>query len=487
MTRARTRLSSAVVAGLALLVVMQMAVAPVAAASLETADPTGEQVPNPFYSGQVTKATHEVGDMGPLEYYNNSNELAQMPATVNDSADEPIEYTVTDVELDDFGAFPHSKENVTALEATGWTESGLTVRNAETADNVRALTFVTGGSMSSGSTASASYDNFSLETDENKRYLSIAADVNTLDSSARVEIRAMTADGDYKAVVIDSDENAADDNVLADGTGEGYVEQVRLGDLAVQGSGDGTFDNIESVNVVVTDGDADVSVNLLNLDRTAPYVFGERVVQTGDDDETTETEEIVDVNTPGPIGITGEGTIGSDLQSAVIHNYVVDFHARAQDLSAEDRKANVTNAEGYDYSNLVTVHYRMSLPTAYELSYAQVTLEGATPVPELRFASASIATGVGDTEFTEISDNSYQSVTDAYGSKDKQVTIDDTINPASTQVYRASILTDNPGQFTGEVGGGGGGLLGFGGGDGFIQGIIAAILGLFGINRMRGG
>jgi hypothetical protein len=107
-------------------------------------------------------------------------------------------------------------------------------------------------------------------------------------------------------------------------------------------------------------------------------------------------------------------------------------------------------------------------------------------VPELRFASASIATGVGDTEFTEISDNSYQSVTDAYGSKDKQVTIDDTINPASTQVYRASILTDNPGQFTGEVGGGGGGLLGFGGGDGFIQGIIAAILGLFGINRMRG-
>jgi hypothetical protein len=162
MTHARTRLSAAVVAGLALLVVMQMAVAPVAAASLETADPTGEQVPNPFYSGQVTKATHEVGDMGPLEYYNNSNELAQIPATVNDSADEPIEYTVTDVELDDFGAFPHSKENVTALEATGWTESGLTVRNAETADNVRALTFVTGGSMSSGSTASASYDNFSL-------------------------------------------------------------------------------------------------------------------------------------------------------------------------------------------------------------------------------------------------------------------------------------------------------------------------------------
>jgi len=141
-----------------------------------------------------------------------------------------------------------------------------------TAPGVDALNYA--GSASSDS---ATYSNFTVEDGE-KGYLTIAADINS--ASGTPTLQLTDGDGDYVEVTLyDATGDASNDTLLANSTGEGMVLQEQVGDLTVQGGGDGTFDSTEEITV---SGDIDADVSVLDAERTRDLAFGERLVETDD-------------------------------------------------------------------------------------------------------------------------------------------------------------------------------------------------------------
>jgi hypothetical protein len=204
------------------------------------------KAPNPTFNADVTVDEWSGADFDEaLQYYDDSGDAAQLPASVNASNDNPITLTATDIAFEQNDEFPRKSEEdgentASALDADEWTTSGATVSSTTTAPGVDALNYA--GSASSDS---ATYSNFTVEDGE-KGYLTIAADINS--ASGTPTLQLTDGDGDYVEVTLyDATGDASNDTLLANSTGEGMVLQEQVGDLTVQGGGDGTFDS--------TDGD----------------------------------------------------------------------------------------------------------------------------------------------------------------------------------------------------------------------------------------
>lgn len=476
--------------------------APVLAAPDFNADASAAQ--NPFIDADVTVENFDRGSMSVGEYEDDSGEIATLPATVNKSEDvddigsgyvNPYHFVATDVDFSDRAGFPNAESNVSAVHnESRWTvdESGtagtMTVADSSTAPGVEALEVST-SSQTSGDTATATFSDVSITSDAQKRYLQAMVDVNSLDSGAVVEVWAMDADGDYVELSINSSATASDDDIIATGTGEGYVAQEQVGALTVQGSGDGTMAEIQKIKIAVKDGDASVRFSGLNADKTSEWAFGDRRVNTDDEDDF-ETETIYDVSQPGQIMVHDLGTMGSEFDSAEIKGLEMPMHFRASDLSASSSEVNVTFAEASSYpsfENRMEAYYRLELPSAYDLSYANAALKQDVSVPNSRYQTVEIAEGASDTEFSDI--DGWTDVLSSVGSQGDTATLDNTIQPGQEIAYHSTVLvtddekrtlqqTGGAGQFSSE----GDGLLGM------ILSPLGALVGLGGalLARARG-
>ena len=466
----------------AVLVIGSMA-APAMAAS--TFNPDASAAQNPYISADVTVDTFDRSDMSPGEYEDNSGDIAELPAVLNQSDDvddlgsgyvNTFGFVATDIEFNDAAAFPHGDDDVSAVDnESEWavdessTAGSMTVSDAETAPGVEALEVST-SSQSDTDTAVATFDNFSVTSDTQKRYLQTFVDVETLDSGAEVEIRAVDADGDYVWGTINSSLTASDDGVVGNATGEGYVFQRQVGAMSVGGSGDGTMDEIQSIEVVVTDGDATIRMSALNAEKTGEYKLADKRVDTDDEDDF-ETETINEVYTPGAINTHDLSTMGATFEDATIHGLTFPADFTAAEVEQTDEYVNVTfgAAESYpSFDNLMDADYRLSLPDAYDLSYANAELQLEQTVPESRYDSLQIREGAGDTEFSEM--DSYTDVSGSLGTEGDTVTLDNTIQPGQKIVVAADVLVtgDERSQIE-QVGGAGQ----FGSSDG---GIVDSIL-----------
>lgn len=456
--------------------------------------------PNPWVEEDLTKEVHDFSTMDSvLEYEDDQGELTTLDATVNDSAANPYSYTATDANVSDFSAFPHSKDDVSALDAGEWSSgTGVSVSNIQTAPGVDALRVQTDGSMTSGDQVTATFSNFSVTADENKRYFQLALDVSTLESGATVEVRAVDENGDYKTAEINTSRSNGED-FIANSTGEGFVFQRQLGKMALDSSnGDGTFNNIESVEVVVQDADADISIAALNLEKMSKYQLGTEAYDGSDDNsEKDETRSIYEVKQGGPISITSLDTLGSAFSDARVHDVTIPVKFRAQDLAGEDIKAewNETDAyPGYDYE--ATFSYRLELPSAYDLSHSDAELKHETNWPGERYLKVQYKEAAGDTAFDEISN--WQDLTSQFDSQNKEITIDSTVSPDQSLVLQYQLkLTSEEKQTmqssgmgaVGPMGGGSGGL--FGWLFGTASGLVTTVAGLFagwkiGLPKLRG-
>ncbi|WP_435102977.1 hypothetical protein [Halarchaeum sp. P4] len=375
---------------------------------------------------EVTKDVHRVGDWSAIQYESDSGSLSSLNASVNESATNPVTLVATDINFSDAGAFPHGDSNASALDASEWTESGLTVSETSTASGVDAVGVATNGSMAAGNSASASYA-ASVDSDENKRYVQIFADVSTLDSGTHATVRVVDQDGDYKRLIIDSSNqtNAAD--VLANSTGEGFVSQRQLGKLTTQtaSGSDGTFDDIQSVEVHVQDGDLEASFSVVNVEKMSKYVLGEQKADTDDDGTMDETRTVYEPS--GAYGVTGFDTLGDAFSDAVVHNADIAMNFSTADLSKEsDAHVEFTTASGWpDFKWMVDVYYRLELPAQYDLSYSNAELTSEVKLPASRYQTVEVAEGIGDTEFSEVS--SWTDVTSKFDSRGETVTLDSTI------------------------------------------------------------
>jgi len=410
---------------------------------------------NPYIEADVTVENFDRETMSPGEYEDDSGEIAELPATVNKSDDvndigtgaaNPYHFVATDVNFADGGAFPHADDNVSAVDnESRWTTDvsnsagSMTVSDASTAPGVEALEVST-SSQTSSDTAVAAFSDVSITSDAQKRYLQAMLDVNALDSGTTVEVRAVDADGDYVATTINASASASDDDVIATGTGEGYVIQEQVGALTTQGTGDGTMAEIDSIEVAVMDGDATVRLSALNADKTSEWSLGDKRVDTDDDDDF-ETETIRDVSEPGQIMIHNMSTMGSAFGNAEISGLEMPMHFRASDLASDEQEVDVSfaDAESYpSFENRMEAYYRLELPSAYDLSYANAKLKQDVTVPNSRYQAVEVAEGASDTNFGEI--DGWTDVTGSVGSQGDTVAFDDTIQPGQEIAIHETVL-----------------------------------------------
>lgn len=451
---------------------------PVAAAPDFNED--AEAAQNPYITADVTVDGFDRGEMSVGEYEDDSGEIVSLPASVVKSEDvddigtgevNPYTFVASDINFSDAGAFPRDKDSVSALDASEWSTDtsssagSMSVSDSETAPGVDAVSIST-SSQSSGDTAVATFGNFSVTSDVEKRYLQAVMDVNTLDSGTTLELRATDSDGDYVVATLDSGATASDADVIGATTGEGFVFQEQVGGLSVQGSGDGAMGEIQSIDVHVVDGNADIDVSALNVQKTSEWGFGAERVDSDDDDEF-ETNTIRDVSEPGAISIHDVSTMSGEFDSAEIAGITMPMEFAASDLDNDSDLVDVTFDEATNYPSFEwrqEAYYRLQLPDAYDLSYANAALEQEVSVPENRYSVVEIAEGASGTDFEDI--DSWTDKSGSLSSEGTTVELDSTIQVGQEIVVHESVLVTEDEKSAvqavggvGQFGSSGGGIL----------------------------
>ncbi|MFW5905301.1 MAG: hypothetical protein ACOCUO_00460 [archaeon] len=412
-----------------------------AAPAMGAIDFGADDAPNPTYEYDLEKAEHDMqwgtSHSDALTYEDDDGEVAEIDGEVNTSEENPYSFVVTDLETDEFTEFPRSDDDVSVIDDANWSADGdASVGTTETADGVDALHVSTDG-LADGEEANVSFDlsehDAELTDDEEKRYLQVPIDVETLDGSA--EIQVIDEDGDKKVAELNSSLTASDDGVVADSTGDGWFFQERLGDMDTVDDGDGDFNNIEEVRIVAADGDVDLALPGLNLDKMSRYDLGTTSVEN--DDDEFEDETIYEVDEPGAIEVTDLGSLDEAFESATIHDLSMPVIQSADDLSGEDVEASFEEDEENNYPGYhgtAEIHVRNGLEDAYDLSYSNVELVDEQTLGSDRYMMVGYAEDVGDEAFDDLEEDDYDDLTDSYDDQGEEVSLDSTVQPGDDSV-----------------------------------------------------
>jgi hypothetical protein len=431
-----------------------------------------ENTPNPALTADsVTIGQYNMSAMdSPLEYYDDSGNVAELNATYNTSQDNPFTYRADQVNAAIYSEFPRESADASAIDHSEWTttsgaSSSVSVNDADgnTAQGVPAVEIA--ATVADTETATATYSNFStISTDANKRVLRFVGNVDTLATGAQVEVRAVDSDGDYKAATINSSATASNDGVIGTGTGQGYVFQQRLSELATVGTnGDGSFDDIAKIEVVTSDADATVTIVGLDAESKSAMTLGETVNADGDEVVVEERNAGGDMS----VDIIGLDTLGSSFDEATLNNFRVSDvrYPLSEVVAEEDYNVEFSDATDYAYDRKLELDARLDIPAAIDLTHSGLAFEMDQTFVSQRYAIVEMAEGVGTTEFENIS--SWEDKTDLFSSEGATVTLDDTVAVDKQYAVSATILLQQGEEDAmtssmagGPVGAGSGGLIG---------------------------
>ena len=451
--------------------------------------------PNPEIVADTTVDNYEVSWGDDPRYEDDSGSVTDLPATVNTSTDpaalgsgdvNAYTFTATDINFSAAGEFPRKSEannDASALDASEWTTSGGTVADTTTAPGVDALDFT---ASTSGDTAS--YGNFSVTSDAEKRYFQAVYDVT--DASGATQITATindATDGDSATVYLyDASANTATDSVGANTTGEGKVMQVQIGQLSASG-GDSTIDEIGSIDLSA-DGAGSVDLSALNAEKTGEWKFGTEYVNTDTSDDDLESNEITEAT--GPISVYSLETLGTTFDNAEIKGLTFTAHYSSSELADEDVSATFESDNAYpNWDSVLTADFRLSLPSAYDLSFSNAELQLEQDWAETRYAAVEVAEGVSDD--TDLGNaSSYSAYTSSFTSEGQTVSLDSSITTGDNYDVQVKLLLTGDEASAMQSAMGGAGLLG-GGGSGGIVGwlfglpgvVLAAVGGLYARSR----
>jgi len=471
-----------------------------------------DYVANPYIAADVTIGQHKSDYTSPLMYENDNGEDVELPAVIDETDPNDSDKTTQNlygiradrVDAGAYHAFPRDAKYdedgdgdedtaVKAVDATHWstdesnTSGSLSVSDGS--DEVSSVSLAA-SSIASGETATATFDltahNASITSDEDKRYLQLAFNVDALTSGAVVSVRAVDEDGDYKEATIDPSGDTSNTGVMANATGSGYVAQIQLADLSVQGSGDGTFNNIESLEVQFAEADATVELFGIDLERKSKWEYGEFVQNEHTDDEETTT-----IYEPGPGYQKLTDLSGSVLQNANIYDLEVPVKYTAGE-SDEGGSSSSTQAENYpSFDKKLKQIERLATETAIDLSHSNMALKIDQSLPTSRYHTLELATGTSDIDDPE--DMTWTDVSGSLSGAGTTSTLEDMIEAGKQYTLRVrTVLTQSEfndatssggGGFGGARTSGGGGLLS--GVQGMVLALVAAGAGYFGFVRQR--
>lgn len=435
--------------------------------------------PNPDVEFTTEKDAHDMSEFGSdaLAYYDNSGEVAYINGDTQ--GETPVSFYVTHIEHDEVIEIEDDEGEVvgTSLDASEWTsDADIDVTDTTTTGDVEAVSIDASG-VADGETVTATFDEFTIDSDELRKFAQVAADVEQLDDAATVDIVVEDAEGDTVTITSNADADADDEAVLANSEGDSQATQVQLGEL----DGADALDDLEAVHVEVSDADAALTLTMLDLEDHSPVVFGETAEDVSEEDEDEEEYEYSDVTQPNDaVDVTDLSTLDSAFDDAVLHNMQVDTVVGA-DNAVEER----FTADDYDsdpvFDYLTDIHYKFDLPTdQYDLTLHNVEIVDDPVADGDRYSFVGLAYGVDDTDFSDID---YTDQSTVYGDEDEQVTLDST--PDADSVFSISYeleLTEDEWEDmqsssavmgpTGESGDGFGNLP-------VIGGLIAAIAGFY--------
>ncbi|MFC7047282.1 hypothetical protein ACFQH6_19405 [Halobacteriaceae archaeon GCM10025711] len=450
------KLNTKILSSLAVLMAVLMVMAPTAAAQ-NTAMNWGSDnaIHTQLYEERLDVAAHDRAEMSSLtQYYDDSGDVTELPATLNESINNSAAVRADRIEDDDLGIFPRkdneANNTASATDASEWTTGGansskVSVSQADgsTASGVTAIQVATDGTMAAGDEAYGSYSNFSITTDAEKRLPYVIVNVNTLDSATGGTVEFVDADGDKKVAHINSSKTASDADVVANATGSGYLWQERLADLATDGSaGDGTFDGIEEIRVSAVDGDLDVTITGLDAERKSELVLGETLEDTDDDDDL-ETVTITEVYTAGEVDLNGLSGMDALFSDAVIHDLgVKGVVYDAEDLKSEDVEVTIEEQDQYgSYPQHVEVYYRLEVPAAIDLTHTGLELRQEQSFVDERYATIEYVEGASDTAFSDI--DSWTDLSGSLGDVGDTLSLDSTVQAGITYVVHEDILIND--------------------------------------------
>lgn len=479
MIRDRTR--SVVLASLVLVSALALAVP--ATAQTVGVNTSADSYPSVYVQEDtLTKATHEMG-MEALEYETNSGEITSLEAVHNGTeSGNDMGYRADRIAFSDGNQFPRTTEetnnSASVMDASEWTTSSASISEADgsTGEGVDAITFSTSG-ITSGSTGTASYTNVSETDDPNKRIVQLVVNVESLDAGATGELALIDGDGDEITPEISSAADASAADVIANATANGVIYQHRAGDLSVEGSGDGSFDGIQEVELRSADGDMTITVTALNAERKSLYDFGTHRYEDADGNWQTETVEerpqggVVTVTTVDSLGETFDSATVSRLQLYDLRYRLAD---QPGDFSADF--VDATDTGGYDTK--LELQGRITVETAYDLTHGDLELVAEQSLPSDRFQRLRYAEGAGDTAFSEIADSSWVDVTGDLSESGSRITADATGQSGVTYAVQVTALTlPDEVDTLQNVGGGGGFWGGSSGGGGPFSSVYNWVVG----------
>lgn len=459
-----------------------------------------DKAPNPtIHEDQLIVGEHDLGEMNDsLQYYDDDGNMQRLPATVNQSQDTPVGVRFDKINADAYTQFPRidseSGNSANWTIAGNWStssgaSSSMAVADADS-DGMNRVNF--DASVASSETATATLtDDIGITTDPNKRVMMAVINVDQLTSGSTVELRAVDGDGDYRSATISGSADANGQTTIANSTGDGYVFQSKLNEMALEGSGDGTFNEIQEVQVVVSDSDAEVTVSGLDLDRKSERDLGE-IQRDTDDDGDLEATTITNYYEGGVADLTGLDTLGSMYDGAVINDLrVYDVEYQYSDLTDDSEFSTEFSDSDYSYPKQLELYGDLQVPSAIDLTHGTLTVEFEQGMVNDRYAIAEVATDIDSEEaFGNLSDSDYTSWTSALGSVNSTATIQANANADTTyRIHMVVLLQDDE---VSDLRASGGGLFGPTGGDGgggiigWIVGAGAAVLGGLGLRRVFG-
>jgi hypothetical protein len=466
--------------------------APVAAAA-PALDFSDDRTPDPYvHSSEEEIAAHDLGEMdSPLELENDEGEVTELPATYNQSQDTPFGVRFDKVEAQPYYLFPRidSEEDNGAT----WTETGQWTTNADASvsdadadgvDKVQVDATAAGGNATFA-------QNVSLTQDPNKRVLLFVGNVDTL-NTAEVQVRVTDSDGDYRYANISSSDDADADYTIANSTGNGFVFQEKVGDLPMGGSGDGTLDGIQQVEIVSVGDTSTVTVAGLDVDRKSTIDFAE-IERDTDDDGDLETTTFQSYHEGGVANLTSY-EFGSDLSNAIIHDWkVYDVRYPLSELSDSDQyETEFMDDSESSYPKALEVTADVQAPNYIDLSHGSLSLKIEQGLIADRWADLRVSSDVSsDTAIGDLNDSDYTSKTGNVSTKGDTLTLLQSVN-GDTE-YRVDLkiyLKDD--EVDALSAPGGMGPTGDSGGffstlQGQVFGVVAAVGSFLGLRRLFGG
>jgi hypothetical protein len=397
--------------------VMVMTTAPAAAAT-PALNFNNDKTPNPtVVEDELTISEHDRAWMdAPLEYYDDSGDVAELNASVNQSQTTPVGLRFDQVDADVYSAFPRTGDSWASWTAAGnWSKSSgasssVTISDAD-ADGVDKVSV--DATVVSGETATATFaQNVSITEDPTKRVLTFVGNVDSLSAGSHVHVRVVDGDGDYHYANISQDNLQADSNsVIANGTGNGFVFQQRVNDLPSSG----TLNEISKVEIVTTDADAKITIAGLDAERKGTFDLAE-IRRDTDGDGENESTTATDIYEGGVTNITSLSTLGSEFDTAVINDlHVYDVRYEFAEMAdGTEYDVEFSSADDYSYPQKLELYVDMEVPAAIDLSHGSFTMEFHQGVPDERYVTLEVASNVdSDEAFGNISESSYTDKTGA--------------------------------------------------------------------------